>query len=159
MWFYLPDWFTWGMLFYFRGSSGIKIFSNCSMQDYRYFISKLEAKCLQNLPKLQPSYQNQSVCFNGILEPDEECDCGSEAVSNIQTEIWAQFFVFSVSCCHGICRMICSYVPHIELRYENEDEICQSLSHPSSVEKTNESWKFGLHTLFPIMPAERFLTI
>ncbi|KAI5940898.1 Disintegrin and metalloproteinase domain-containing protein 18 [Manis javanica] len=61
------------------GSSGIKIFSNCSMQDYRYFISKLEAKCLQNLPKLQPSYQNQSVCFNGILEPDEECDCGSEA--------------------------------------------------------------------------------
>ncbi|XP_073074922.1 disintegrin and metalloproteinase domain-containing protein 18 isoform X2 [Manis javanica] len=60
------------------GSSGIKIFSNCSMHDYKYFISKLEAKCLQNLPKLQPSYQNQSVCGNGILEPDEECDCGSE---------------------------------------------------------------------------------
>nr|XP_044606972.1 disintegrin and metalloproteinase domain-containing protein 18-like isoform X1 [Equus asinus] len=60
------------------GSSGIKIFSNCSMHDYRYFVSKSEAKCLQNFSNLQPLYQNQSVCGNGILEPNEECDCGSE---------------------------------------------------------------------------------
>ncbi|XP_049487428.1 disintegrin and metalloproteinase domain-containing protein 18-like isoform X2 [Panthera uncia] len=60
------------------GSSGIKIFSNCSMHDYRNFVSKYEAKCLQNFSNLQPSYQNQSVCGNGILEPNEECDCGSE---------------------------------------------------------------------------------
>ncbi|XP_070109131.1 disintegrin and metalloproteinase domain-containing protein 18 isoform X3 [Equus caballus] len=60
------------------GSSGIKIFSNCSMHDYRYFVSKSEAKCLHNFSNLQPLYQNQSVCGNGILEPNEECDCGSE---------------------------------------------------------------------------------
>ncbi|XP_047713366.1 disintegrin and metalloproteinase domain-containing protein 18-like isoform X5 [Prionailurus viverrinus] len=60
------------------GSSGIKIFSNCSMHDYRNFVSKYEAKCLQNFSNLQPSYQNQSVCGNGILEPNEECDCGSK---------------------------------------------------------------------------------
>uniref|UniRef100_UPI001659F3C1 disintegrin and metalloproteinase domain-containing protein 18-like n=1 Tax=Halichoerus grypus TaxID=9711 RepID=UPI001659F3C1 len=59
------------------GSSGIKIFSNCSVHDYRYFVSKFEAKCLQNFSNLQPVYQNQSVCGNGILEPNEECDCGS----------------------------------------------------------------------------------
>ncbi|XP_047573114.1 disintegrin and metalloproteinase domain-containing protein 18 isoform X1 [Lutra lutra] len=60
------------------GSSGIKIFSNCSMYDYRYFVSKFEAKCLQNFSNLQPLYQNQSVCGNGMLEPNEECDCGSQ---------------------------------------------------------------------------------
>ncbi|GAB5570297.1 disintegrin and metalloproteinase domain-containing protein 18-like isoform X2 [Prionailurus iriomotensis] len=66
------------MIWYKQGSSGIKIFSNCSMHDYRNFVSKYEAKCLQNFSNLQPSYQNQSVCGNGILEPNEECDCGSK---------------------------------------------------------------------------------
>ncbi|XP_057552949.1 disintegrin and metalloproteinase domain-containing protein 18-like [Hippopotamus amphibius kiboko] len=59
-------------------SSGIKIFSNCSMRDYRYFVSTLEAQCLQNFSKWKPLYQNQSVCGNGILDPQEECDCGNE---------------------------------------------------------------------------------
>ncbi|XP_062932802.1 LOW QUALITY PROTEIN: disintegrin and metalloproteinase domain-containing protein 18-like [Cynocephalus volans] len=59
-------------------ASGIKIFSNCSMHDYRHFVSKFESKCLQNLSNLQPLYQNQPVCGNGILEPNEECDCGNE---------------------------------------------------------------------------------
>uniref|UniRef100_A0A8C0DQE0 ADAM metallopeptidase domain 18 n=1 Tax=Balaenoptera musculus TaxID=9771 RepID=A0A8C0DQE0_BALMU len=59
-------------------SSGIKIFSNCSMRDYRYFVSTFEGQCLQNFSKLKPLYQNQSVCGNGILEPQEECDCDSE---------------------------------------------------------------------------------
>ncbi|XP_022426979.1 disintegrin and metalloproteinase domain-containing protein 18-like [Delphinapterus leucas] len=62
-------------------SSGIKMFSNCSMRDYRYFVSTFEGQCLQNFSKLKPLYQNQSVCGNGILEPQEECDCDSEQIS------------------------------------------------------------------------------
>ncbi|XP_075413335.1 disintegrin and metalloproteinase domain-containing protein 18-like [Tenrec ecaudatus] len=53
-------------------SSGRKIFSNCSMHDYAYLISKFEPKCLQSLLHLKP------VCGDGILDPNEECDCGNE---------------------------------------------------------------------------------
>lgn len=32
----------------------------------------------------------------------------------------------------------------------------ESLSHTSSIEKTNESWKLGWHKQFPVIPGERF---
>ncbi|KAM5264352.1 disintegrin and metalloproteinase domain-containing protein 18 [Ctenodactylus gundi] len=58
-------------------SSGIKIFSNCSVNAYRNFVSKSGGNCLQNLSNLQRLDQNQAVCGNGILESNEECDCGN----------------------------------------------------------------------------------
>ncbi|KAM5275994.1 disintegrin and metalloproteinase domain-containing protein 18-like [Hipposideros larvatus] len=76
------------------GSSGVKIFSNCSMHDYRYFVSKFDGKCLQNFPILQPYYQNQSACGNGILELNEECDCGSEEECQ-----------FKKCCDHNTCKL------------------------------------------------------
>lgn len=52
------------------------------MHDYRHFVSKMEADCLHNLSNLKLVYQNQPVCGNGILEPNEECDCGNKEVSD-----------------------------------------------------------------------------
>ncbi|XP_043749570.1 disintegrin and metalloproteinase domain-containing protein 18 [Cervus elaphus] len=75
-------------------SSGVKIFSNCSMHEYRYFVSTFEAQCLQKFSILKPFYQNQSVCGNGILEMHEECDCGSE-----------QECQFKNCCDYNICKL------------------------------------------------------
>ncbi|XP_037022831.2 disintegrin and metalloproteinase domain-containing protein 2 [Artibeus jamaicensis] len=57
-------------------SSGVKFFSNCSMEDFAHFISKPKAQCLQNHPHLDPTYK-AAVCGNSIVEEGEECDCGT----------------------------------------------------------------------------------
>ncbi|KAB1257587.1 Disintegrin and metalloproteinase domain-containing protein 2 [Camelus dromedarius] len=56
-------------------SSGVKFFSNCSMEDFAHFTAK--SQCLQNQPRLDPSYKS-AVCGNGEVEEGEQCDCGSE---------------------------------------------------------------------------------
>ncbi|XP_004682529.1 PREDICTED: disintegrin and metalloproteinase domain-containing protein 2 [Condylura cristata] len=62
-------------------SSGVKIFSNCSMEDFAHFISKSKSQCLQNHPRLDPSYKS-AVCGNGEVEEGEQCDCGGVEFSN-----------------------------------------------------------------------------
>ena len=64
----------------FSHSSGVKIFSNCSKEDFAHFISKPKSQCLQNQPHLDASYK-AAVCGNGQVEQGEQCDCGNEEVS------------------------------------------------------------------------------
>ncbi|XP_060990894.1 disintegrin and metalloproteinase domain-containing protein 2 [Dama dama] len=56
-------------------SSGVKFFSNCSVEDFVHFISKPKSQCLQNQPRLDPTYK-AAVCGNGKVEGGEQCDCG-----------------------------------------------------------------------------------
>ncbi|XP_075413333.1 disintegrin and metalloproteinase domain-containing protein 2-like [Tenrec ecaudatus] len=57
-------------------SSGVKSFSNCSMEDFARFFSKPTSQCLQNHPRFDPSYKT-ATCGNGEIEEGEQCDCGS----------------------------------------------------------------------------------
>uniref|UniRef100_H0XSP6 Uncharacterized protein n=1 Tax=Otolemur garnettii TaxID=30611 RepID=H0XSP6_OTOGA len=55
--------------------SGAKTFSSCSWSDFKYFISNVDASCLQNKPQMQMS--RAAICGNGNIEGNEVCDCGS----------------------------------------------------------------------------------
>uniref|UniRef100_A0A2K5K5U5 Disintegrin and metalloproteinase domain-containing protein 2 n=1 Tax=Colobus angolensis palliatus TaxID=336983 RepID=A0A2K5K5U5_COLAP len=58
--------------------SGVKIFSNCSIEDFAHFLSKQKSQCLHNQPRLDPFFKQQAVCGNAKLEAGEECDCGTK---------------------------------------------------------------------------------
>uniref|UniRef100_A0A8C6HG89 Disintegrin and metalloproteinase domain-containing protein 2 n=1 Tax=Mus spicilegus TaxID=10103 RepID=A0A8C6HG89_MUSSI len=63
-------------------SSGVRAFSNCSMEDFSKFITSQSSHCLQNQPRLQPSYK-MAVCGNGEVEEDEICDCGKKGCAEM----------------------------------------------------------------------------
>ncbi|NWI18644.1 ADAM9 protein, partial [Crypturellus soui] len=53
-------------------------FSNCSTQYYFDFIASGKGFCLNNAPESIMPFMPQQ-CGNGIVEPGEQCDCGSAA--------------------------------------------------------------------------------
>uniref|UniRef100_A0A8C6RMC5 ADAM metallopeptidase domain 3 n=1 Tax=Nannospalax galili TaxID=1026970 RepID=A0A8C6RMC5_NANGA len=60
-------------------SHGIKIFSSCSMSEYKQLASQPESECLQQQQQqvLKVVAQPQmATCGNNKLEVPEECDCG-----------------------------------------------------------------------------------
>ncbi|KAL2761975.1 disintegrin and metalloproteinase domain-containing protein 2 isoform 2 precursor, partial [Daubentonia madagascariensis] len=102
--------------------SGVKMFSNCSMEDFAHFISKQKSQCLQNQPRLDPSYKQQAVCGNELVEQGEDCDCGNaENCALIGTQ-----------CCNGdTCRFSagskCAEGPCCDnCQYMSKTQICRS---------------------------------
>ncbi|KAM7111263.1 disintegrin and metalloproteinase domain-containing protein 5-like [Molossus nigricans] len=58
-------------------SRGVKDFSTCSLDYFKYFTSKSGLECLHDSPPITPDYKaNDRVCGNGKLEKGEQCDCG-----------------------------------------------------------------------------------
>ncbi|XP_059012353.1 disintegrin and metalloproteinase domain-containing protein 5-like [Mustela lutreola] len=59
-------------------SGGVKEFSTCSLDDFKYLASQAGFECLQKILPEMPVYKEaqRKVCGNGKLEHGEECDCG-----------------------------------------------------------------------------------
>lgn len=49
------------------------------MEEFAHFMSKPKSQCLQNQPRLDPSYK-VAVCGNKQVEEGEQCDCGTKEV-------------------------------------------------------------------------------
>uniref|UniRef100_A0A8C8YSC3 Disintegrin and metalloproteinase domain-containing protein 5 n=1 Tax=Prolemur simus TaxID=1328070 RepID=A0A8C8YSC3_PROSS len=59
-------------------SRGIKDFSTCNLDDFKYFASYNGLHCLQNNIPDTPVYkQAKRICGNGLVETGEQCDCGT----------------------------------------------------------------------------------
>ncbi|XP_019489658.1 PREDICTED: disintegrin and metalloproteinase domain-containing protein 2, partial [Hipposideros armiger] len=93
-------------------SSGVKIFSNCSMEDFANFISKPQSQCLQNQPHLDPSYK-AAVCGNGKMEEGEQCDCGTKEQCDAQQNTCCEAASCTIkpgyNCDNGACCENCLY--------------------------------------------------
>ncbi|XP_006900365.1 PREDICTED: disintegrin and metalloproteinase domain-containing protein 18-like [Elephantulus edwardii] len=59
-------------------SRGVKFFSSCSLDEFNHRVTQPEFECLQDKIVSRVSLQGRtSYCGNGILEPPEQCDCGT----------------------------------------------------------------------------------
>ena len=64
-----------------------KFFFFSFFEDFLRFISKPKSQCLQNQPRLDPTYKS-AVCCNGKVEEGEQCDCGNKQVgTNLENYI------------------------------------------------------------------------
>ncbi|XP_063565392.1 disintegrin and metalloproteinase domain-containing protein 2 [Gorilla gorilla gorilla] len=94
--------------------SGVKIFRNCSIEDFAHFISKQKSQCLHNQPRLDPFFKQQAVCGNAKLEAGEECDCGTEQdcvlIGETCCDIATCRFKAGSNCAEGPCCENCLFM-------------------------------------------------
>ncbi|KAI4557032.1 hypothetical protein MJG53_018986 [Ovis ammon polii x Ovis aries] len=69
----------------FAQSGGIKDFSTCSLDDFKYFAAYSGIECLHKILPDEPVYKQRRVCGNGIVEAGEQCDCGTERIKPVNT--------------------------------------------------------------------------
>uniref|UniRef100_A0A4W2HFT1 Disintegrin and metalloproteinase domain-containing protein 2 n=1 Tax=Bos indicus x Bos taurus TaxID=30522 RepID=A0A4W2HFT1_BOBOX len=106
-------------------SSGVKLFSNCSVEDFLRFISKPKSQCLQNQPRLDPTYKS-AVCGNGKVEEGEQCDCGNKKACDALPDTCCVAdtcrFQPGSACDTGLCCESCAFIPKGHICRGSTDE-------------------------------------
>uniref|UniRef100_H0W4L6 Disintegrin and metalloproteinase domain-containing protein 2 n=1 Tax=Cavia porcellus TaxID=10141 RepID=H0W4L6_CAVPO len=104
-------------------SSGMKMFSNCSVKAFKLFTSSQVSQCLQNQPYLEPVYRSNPVCGNNRVEQGEDCDCGSQEECQDTCCDAATCRLKSTSrCAQGPCCNQCEFKTKGEVCRESTDE-------------------------------------
>ncbi|CAB1334619.1 unnamed protein product [Coregonus sp. 'balchen'] len=79
-----------------------KRFSNCNVEEYHNFLNSGGGACLFNKPL---KLLDPPECGNGLVEPGEECDCGSPAECEREGEKCCQKCTLTQGskCSDGLC--------------------------------------------------------
>ncbi|KAI5619640.1 disintegrin and metalloproteinase domain-containing protein 9 precursor [Silurus asotus] len=97
-------------------ATGSTLFSTCSDDDFESLVMRGAGLCLLNVPP-QDSIISVPVCGNGVLEAEEQCDCGSPAnctnkCCNAATCTFTKGSVCAAGlCCTADCQLVVSGTP------------------------------------------------
>uniref|UniRef100_A0A8C9YB31 ADAM metallopeptidase domain 22 n=1 Tax=Sander lucioperca TaxID=283035 RepID=A0A8C9YB31_SANLU len=86
-----------------------KRFSDCNVEEYHNFLNSGGGACLFNKPL---KLLDPPVCGNGIVEPGEECDCGSPAECAREGEACCDKCTLTQGskCSNGLCCNSCQFM-------------------------------------------------
>ncbi|XP_065803171.1 disintegrin and metalloproteinase domain-containing protein 5-like isoform X5 [Muntiacus reevesi] len=119
-------------------SGGVKDFSTCSLDDFKYFAAYSGIECLHKILPDEPVYKQKKVCGNGILETGEQCDCGTAkecthpACCDARTCLKKKDKVCgSGACCTTDCKY-CVNFNCVELKYHVDKTTCDNGKHCAS---------------------------
>ncbi|XP_006765706.1 PREDICTED: disintegrin and metalloproteinase domain-containing protein 5-like [Myotis davidii] len=119
-------------------SRGVKDFSTCSLDEFKYFASNSSLECLHNSLPIKPVYKRKKyICGNGILEKGEQCDCGlaKECTHKKCCDPTSCRFKGRVVCGSGeCCTQNCKLKPGGEICRKQYDEDCDFLEYCNGID-------------------------
>lgn len=94
------------------GASGSRNFSSCSAEDFEKLTLNKGGNCLLNIPKPDEAY-SAPFCGNKLVDPGEECDCGSPKECELDPccEGSTCKLKSSAECAYGDCCKDCLFLP------------------------------------------------
>ncbi|XP_028920910.1 disintegrin and metalloproteinase domain-containing protein 9 [Ornithorhynchus anatinus] len=93
------------------GATGSRNFSSCSADDFEKLTLNKGGSCLLNIPKPDESY-SAPFCGNKLVDPGEECDCGSPKECELDPCCEKNCKLQSgADCAYGDCCHKCRFLP------------------------------------------------